>query len=116
MPETAAGTASGVEVRKPPVPGPSPARLPRGALTSCLPGSATFSSTGISRGLTGPDGRSTNAVFGFITMLRKLMAEQSPELIAAAFELKGPTTRPTGVPIPADLVEQVPGCTTRARP
>ena len=45
------------------------------------------------RGLTGPDGRSTNAVFGFITMLRKLMAEQSPELIAAAFDLKGPTFR-----------------------
>ncbi len=68
------------------------------------------------RGLTGPDGRSTNAVFGFITMLRKLMAEQSPELIAAAFDLKGPTFRhelaadykANRRPMPDDLVEQVP--------
>ncbi len=68
------------------------------------------------RGLTGPDGRSTNAVFGFITMLRKLVAEQSPELIAAAFDLKGPTFRhelaadykANRRPMPDDLVEQVP--------
>ncbi len=68
------------------------------------------------RGLTGPDGRSTNAVFGFITMLRKLMADQSPELIAAAFDLKGPTFRhelaadykANRRPMPDDLVEQVP--------
>lgn len=68
------------------------------------------------RGLTGPDGRSTNAVFGFITMLRKLMAEQSPELIAAAFDLRGPTFRhelaadykANRRPMPPDLVEQVP--------
>ena len=68
------------------------------------------------RGLTGPDGRSTNAVFGFITMLRKLMADQAPELIAAAFDLKGPTFRhelaadykANRRPMPDDLVEQVP--------
>ncbi len=68
------------------------------------------------RGLTGPDGRSTNAVFGFINMLRKLVAEQSPELIAAAFDLKGPTFRhelaadykANRRPMPDDLVEQVP--------
>ena len=68
------------------------------------------------RGLTGPDGRSTNAVFGFITMLRKLVAEQAPELIAAAFDLKGPTFRhelaadykANRRPMPHDLVEQVP--------
>ena len=67
------------------------------------------------RGLTGPDGRSTNAVFGFITMLRKLVAEQAPELIAAAFDLKGPTFRhelaadykANRRPMPDDLVEQV---------
>ena len=68
------------------------------------------------RGLTGPDGRSTNAVFGFITMLRKLVAEQAPELVAAAFDLKGPTFRhelaadykANRRPMPDDLVEQVP--------
>ena len=68
------------------------------------------------RGLTGPDGRSTNAVFGFITMLRKLIGEQQPDLMAAAFDLRGPTFRhelsadykANRRPMPEDLVEQVP--------
>ena len=34
------------------------------------------------RGLTGPDGRSTNAVYGFVTMLRKLLADHKPTHIA----------------------------------
>ena len=67
-------------------------------------------------GLTGPDGRSTNAVFGFITMLRKLITEQQPDLVAAAFDLKGPTFRhelaadykANRRPMPDDLVEQIP--------
>jgi len=67
-------------------------------------------------GLTGPDGRSTNAVYGFITMLRKLITDQQPDLMAAAFDLKGPTFRhelsadykATRRPMPDDLVEQVP--------
>ncbi len=68
------------------------------------------------RGLTGPDGKSTNAIYGFVTMLRKLIADHQPELIAAAFDVKGPTFR-TGLaadykanraPMPADLAEQVP--------
>ena len=68
------------------------------------------------RGLTGPDGRSTNAVYGFITMLRKLIADHQPELIVAAFDLAGPTFRSelahdykaNRAPMPPDLVEQVP--------
>ena len=44
-------------------------------------------------GLTGPDGRSTNAVYGFSTMLRKLIADHKPEFIAASFDLAGPTFR-----------------------
>ena len=36
------------------------------------------------RSLTGPDGRSTNAVYGFVMMLRKLIADHRPEFIAAA--------------------------------
>ena len=67
-------------------------------------------------GLTGPDGRSTNAVYGFVTMLRKLIADHQPELIAAAFDLAGPTFRSdldesykaNRAPMPPDLVEQVP--------
>ena len=68
------------------------------------------------RGLTGPDGRSTNAVYGFINMLRKLLDEQQPTLVAAAFDLRGPTFRnelsadykANRRPMPDDLVEQVP--------
>jgi len=68
------------------------------------------------KALTGPDGHSTNAVFGFITMLRKLIADHQPELIAAAFDLPGPTFRSelahdykaNRAPMPPDLVEQVP--------
>ena len=67
-------------------------------------------------GLTGPDGRSTNAVYGFIAMLRKLINEQQPDLVAAAFDLRGPTFRnelsadykANRRPMPDDLVEQVP--------
>ena len=68
------------------------------------------------RGLTAPDGRSTNAVFGFVTMLRKLVADHQPEYIAASFDLAGPTFRDdlaadykaNRAPMPSDLVEQVP--------
>ena len=68
------------------------------------------------RALTGPDGRSTNAVYGFVTMLRKLITVEQPELIAAAFDLRGPTFRheladdykANRRPMPEDLVEQVP--------
>jgi DNA polymerase-1 len=68
------------------------------------------------RALTGPDGHSTNAVYGFITMLRKLIADHQPDLMAAAFDLPGPTFRSELVhdykanraPMPPDLVEQVP--------
>ena len=68
------------------------------------------------RSLTGPDGESTNAVYGFVTMLRKLISDHRPELIAAAFDLRGPTFRSelasdykaNRSPMPPDLVEQVP--------
>src|SRR5688572_32965244 len=67
------------------------------------------------RGLTGPDGRSTNAVYGFVTMLRKLIADHKPECIAAAFDLRGPTFRSelrddykaNRAPMPSDLAEQI---------
>lgn len=68
------------------------------------------------RALTGPDGQPTNAVYGFVTMLRKLVADHQPDLIAAAFDLRGPTFRSelaadykaNRAPMPPDLVEQVP--------
>jgi DNA polymerase-1 len=68
------------------------------------------------RGLTGPGGRSTNAVFGFVAMLRKLIADQRPALIGCAFDLAGPTFRSelaadykaNRPAMPDDLVEQIP--------
>jgi len=68
------------------------------------------------RGLTGPDGRSTNAIYGFVTMLRKLIADHNPECLAAAFDLRGPTFRSelrddykaNRAPMPSDLAEQIP--------
>ena len=67
-------------------------------------------------GLSAPDGQPTNAVFGFVTMLRKLIADHQPALIAAAFDVRGPTFRTeiaadykaNRAPMPPDLAEQVP--------
>src|SRR5438067_6642835 len=68
------------------------------------------------RGLTGPDGKSTNAVYGFVTMLRKLINDHQPQYIAASFDLAGPTFRSelatdykaNRTPMPPDLAEQIP--------
>ncbi|HXE81473.1 MAG TPA: DNA polymerase I [Vicinamibacterales bacterium] len=68
------------------------------------------------RGLSGPDGRSTNAVYGFVTMLRKLIADHHPEYIGASFDLAGPTFRDqlaadykaNRAAMPPDLAEQIP--------
>src|SRR5689334_11361186 len=69
------------------------------------------------RGLTNPaDGKSTNAVYGFVTMLRKLINDHQPQFIAASFDLAGPTFRDEIVtdykanrtPMPGDLAEQIP--------
>ncbi|MGQ0733574.1 MAG: DNA polymerase I [Acidobacteriota bacterium] len=67
------------------------------------------------RGLTGPDGRSTNAVYGFVTMLRKLLADHRPTHIAASFDLPTETFRSklaadykaNRAAMPGDLAEQV---------
>jgi DNA polymerase-1 len=68
------------------------------------------------RGLTRSDGKSTNATYGFITMLRKLLADHQPQYILASFDLKGKTFRSdvaadykaNRAPMPGDLAEQVP--------
>ncbi len=68
------------------------------------------------RGLTAPDGSSTNAIYGFVTMLRKLIADHKPDYIAASFDLAGPTFRDDlsdtykahRAPMPPDLVQQAP--------
>lgn len=67
------------------------------------------------RGLTGPDGKSTNAVYGFVTMLRKLLADHQPAYILASFDLPTETFRSkmaadykaNRAPMPGDLQEQI---------
>ncbi|HEU5163855.1 MAG TPA: 5'-3' exonuclease H3TH domain-containing protein, partial [Thermoanaerobaculia bacterium] len=68
------------------------------------------------RGLTTSSGMATNAVYGFIQMLRKLMKEQKPDAIAVAFDVGAPTFRHQQYedykkdrkPMPDDLSVQVP--------
>ncbi len=43
--------------------------------------------------LTTKDGQYTNAIYGFMTTLHKLLTETSPEAVAVAFDLKAPTFR-----------------------
>ena len=67
-------------------------------------------------GLSGPGGRTTHAVYIFVTMLRKLIQDHRPEYIAASFDLAGPTFRSematdykaNRAPMPPDLAEQIP--------
>lgn len=61
-------------------------------------------------------GLPTNAVYGFVMMLKKLIESESPDLIAVSFDLKGPTFRHKiyeeykahRKPMPEDLVTQMP--------
>jgi len=61
-------------------------------------------------------GQPTNAIYGFVLMLKKLMSSQSPDYMAVAFDLKGPTFRHKKFkeykikrkPMPDDLVSQMP--------
>ena len=67
------------------------------------------------RGLSNQEGQTTHAVYVFVTMLRKLIADHHPEYIAASFDLAGPTFRDQLVSdykanraaMPDDLAEQI---------
>jgi DNA polymerase-1 len=67
-------------------------------------------------GLTNPDGLPTNAVYGFATMLRKLMREERPAYLGVAFDVAGSVFRhehyaeykANRPPSPEDLKVQVP--------
>ena len=68
------------------------------------------------RNLSNSKGQPTNAVYGFITMLNRLIKEQEPDYLAIAFDMKGPTFRHkkykeyklTRKPMPDDLSVQMP--------
>jgi DNA polymerase-1 len=67
------------------------------------------------RGLSNQEGQTTHAVYVFVTMLRKLIADHKPAYIAASFDLAGPTFRDRIVDdykanraaMPDDLAEQI---------
>jgi DNA polymerase-1 len=68
------------------------------------------------RNLTNSAGLSTNAVYGFVTTLRKLLKDHDPDCIAVAFDEGQETARTTQFadykkdrkPMPDDLVVQIP--------
>jgi len=68
------------------------------------------------RSLSNSKGQPTNAVYGFVTMLNKIVKDNEPDMLAVAFDLKGPTFRHKKFeeykihrkPMPDDLVSQMP--------
>ena len=67
------------------------------------------------KGLSNQEGHTTHAVYVFVTMLRKLIADHKPAYMAASFDLAGPTFRDrivddykaNRVAMPDDLAEQI---------
>src|SRR5256885_749264 len=67
------------------------------------------------KGLSNQEGHTTHAVYVFVTMLRKLIADHKPSYMAASFDLAGPTFRDEIVDdykanraaMPDDLAEQI---------
>ncbi len=68
------------------------------------------------RPLTNTSGLPTHAVYGFTTILRRILREKNPECLAVAFDTKGPVFRhrmypeykANRPPMPDDLVPQIP--------
>ena len=66
--------------------------------------------------LSNSEGLHTNAVYGFLNILFKLLEEEKPEYLTVAFDVKAPTFRHemypeykgTRKPMPQELHEQVP--------
>ena len=69
-----------------------------------------------SKMLTTPDGKYTNAVYGFLAIMFKVMDDIKPDYMAVAFDLKAPTARhkmyagykATRHAMPEELAEQMP--------
>jgi len=68
------------------------------------------------RSLSNSKGQVTNAVYGFTTMLNKLIKDEAPDMLAVAFDMKAPTFRHKKFeeykahrkPMPDDLISQMP--------
>lgn len=70
----------------------------------------------IQQRLTNKDGVPTNAIYGFLNMLFKIMEDYQPEWLSVAFDMKGPTFRHTSYSeykgtrkgMPDELAQQMP--------
>ena len=68
------------------------------------------------RPLSAPDGTPTNAIYGFLAILQRLLDEQKPDALCVSFDLKTPTFRHRAYdgykaqrhPMPEELVVQMP--------
>ena len=68
------------------------------------------------RPLNAPDGTPTNAVYGFLAILQRLLEEQKPDALCVSFDLKTPTFRHKAYdgykaqrhPMPEELAVQMP--------
>ena len=68
------------------------------------------------RPLNAPDGTPTNAVYGFLAILQRMLEEQKPEAVCVCFDLKVPTFRHKACdfykaqrkPMPEELAVQMP--------
>ncbi len=68
------------------------------------------------RTLTAPDGTPTNAIYGFLAILQRLLDEQKPDALCVSFDLKAPTFRHLAdadykaqrKPMPEELAVQMP--------
>lgn len=66
--------------------------------------------------LNAPDGTPTNGIYGFVSILQKLLDEQKPDSVCVAFDVHAPTFRHKAFadykaqrkPMPDDLVKQIP--------
>jgi DNA polymerase I len=73
---------------------PSPAHTEGNASLYLVDGTSNlFRAFYAIRGLSTRQGLPTNAVYGFTSMLRKLIREHAPEYLGVAFDLSGPTFR-----------------------
>lgn len=71
---------------------------------------------GVAQTLSTSDGQPTGAIYGFLTMLHKLLKEYKPEALCVTFDLKAPTFRHLAYkeykaqrkPMPMELVSQLP--------
>ncbi|MDR1299472.1 MAG: DNA polymerase I [Oscillospiraceae bacterium] len=68
------------------------------------------------RGLTASDGTPTNAIYGFISILQRLLRDEAPDALCVTFDLPGPTFRhmryagykAQRAKMPDELAEQMP--------